>query len=55
MIREAHTAVMQNPESFWKQDGKACKVCPVFAAEAFTDAMTICYTEIEQSIRGSVF
>lgn len=57
MIREAHTAVrvMQNPESFWRQHGKACIVDPMFAAEAFTEAMTIRYTEIQQSISVSVF
>lgn len=57
MIREAHMAVraMQTPESFWRQHGKACKVYPMLAAEAFIEAMPICYTEIQQSVRGSVF
>lgn len=43
---EAHRAlrVMKNPDSSWSQHGKTCKVHPVFAAEAVTEAMTICYT-----------
>lgn len=55
MTWEAHTAVrvMKNPDSSWSQHGKTCKVHPVFAAEAVTEAMTICYTG--QSISGGVF
>lgn len=54
MTREAHTdsRAMQNPQSFWKQHGKTCRVYLGLAAEAFTEATAICYTEIQQSVKG---